>query len=114
MKLIHLFKVTKYTNIVVTAGADKCMRVFDIGMGFKQIGKLDANAVVTCGTVHNNVAVAGCGDGNVIFYNTDEMKVLYGFGAIKQGPVNCLKLNDTHTRLVVGGENGHGLVLHFG
>lgn len=90
------------------------MKVFDIGLGFKTMGALIAKAVVCCGVVHKNVAVAGCGDGNLIFYNIDEMKTIYGFGATSVGPVNCLKLNETHTRLVAGGENGYGLVLHFG
>jgi len=82
--------------------------------GFKAVGSLVTKAIICCGVVHRNVAVAGCGDGNLIFYDIDEMKTLYGFGAASAGPISCLKLNDTHTRLVAGGDNGHGLVLHFG
>lgn len=100
-------------QLVITGSADKSLKVLDMSAGFKPIGSLTAKAVVCCGTVHDNVAIAGCGDGNLLFYNLDDMKMKYGFGAMSEGPVNCMKLNEKQTKLVAGGENGHGIVLSF-
>lgn len=99
-------------SVVVTGSADKSLKALDVG-GYKPVGTLTAKAVVCCGTVHENVAAAGCGDGNLLFYNLDDMKLLYGFGAMKEGAVSCMKLNDEQTKLVAGGENGTGIVLSF-
>jgi WD40 repeat protein len=98
---------------VVTGSADKTVKVFDISAGMQCIGTMEASAIVCCGTIHENVAIAGCGDGSAIFYDLDQMKCAFGFGAASDGPVNCLKLNRAHDRLVAGGENGHGLVMFF-
>ena len=99
--------------LVVTGSADKSLKVFDMASGFTPLGSLPAKAIVCCGTIHENIAIAGCGDGNILFYDLEEMKVAYGFGAINDGPVNCMKLNAGHNKLVSGGENGHGIVLCF-
>ena len=100
-------------KIVIIGSADKSLKVMDANGGFKLIGTMTGKAVVCCGTVHENIAVAGCGDGNVLFYSLDNMKLLYGFGAVSEGPVNCVKLNENENKLVAGGENGHGIVLNF-
>jgi len=101
------------SNLVITGSADKTVKVFDISDNFKQLGSMTAKAIVCCGSIHENIAIAGCGDGNMIFYNLDEMKAAYGFGAVNDGPVNCLKLNTEHTKVVAGVENGHGIILNF-
>ncbi len=98
---------------MVTGSADKSVKAFDIAAGLKCVGSAEAKAIVCCGTIHENMAIAGCGDGNVLFLDLDTMKTAFGYGAISEGPVTCLKLNEAHNRLVAAGENGHGLVLSF-
>lgn len=41
-----------------------------------------------------SLTVAGSGDGNIFVYDNDTGKCLYGFGAMNQGAVRNLKINE--------------------
>lgn len=40
------------------------------------------------------MTIAGCGDGNILFYDNDSGECLYGFGAMNKGCVREMKIND--------------------
>ena len=68
---------------------------------------------VFCLETAYNYTVAGCGDGNLLFFDNDSMKCLYGFGAMQQGGVRCMKANEQKSRLVVAGDDPTSLMLCF-
>lgn len=70
------------------------------------------DAVYSVETAYN-ITVAGCGDGNLLFFNTDTGKCLYGFGAMQQGGVRCLKASEDKSRLVAAGDDPTSLMLCF-
>ena len=63
---------------VITCSADKTCKIVDPLSGFKVRGQMQCkDAVFTIATVHN-LTVAGCGDGNLLFFDNDTQKSLYG------------------------------------
>lgn len=55
---------------MVTGSADKTVKVFDPLQGFKPLSTMTATDSVFCGKViGNRLAVAGCGDGNILAYD---------------------------------------------
>lgn len=59
---------------------------------------MKATDSVFCLETVYNLTVAGCGDGNVLIFDNDSGKNLYGFGAMSQGVVRCMKINESSTK----------------
>ncbi len=104
---------------VITCSADKTCKIVDPLSSFKVRGQMQCkDAVFTIATVHN-LTVAGCGDGNLLFFDNDTQKCLYGydpltsFGAMQQGGIRCLKVSQDKSRLVAAGDDPTSLLLCF-
>lgn len=63
---------------VITGSADKTLRVIDIHSGFKLLANMKATDAVYCLETVYNLTIAGCGDGNVLCFDNDTGKNLYG------------------------------------
>jgi hypothetical protein len=62
---------------------------------------------VFCGKIiQNNLAIAGCGDGNILAFNLDTNECLYGYGADQMGAVHCMAPTEDFSGLVTGGDSG--------
>ncbi|KAL4459982.1 hypothetical protein ABPG74_003508 [Tetrahymena malaccensis] len=98
---------------VITGSADKTLRVIDIQSGFKPMANMKATDAVFCIETIYNLTVAGCGDGNVLCFENDTGKCLYGFGAMSQGVVRCMKINENSTKLVACGDDFSPMVISY-
>lgn len=63
---------------VLTCSADKTCKILDPLAGFKLRGQLLCKDAVYCIANVYNLTVAGCGDGNLLFFDNDTQKCLYG------------------------------------
>jgi len=60
------------SSLIITGSADKTLKKFDIISGFKQMASMNATDAIFCGkVVNNNLAIAGCGDGNILAFDLD-------------------------------------------
>jgi WD40 repeat protein len=83
---------TNESNLVFTGSADKTIKVLDISNGFAEIATMKATDSIFCGQVVNNFLAVGCGDGNLLAYNTDTADCLFGYGCDNKGGVKFLKI----------------------
>lgn len=110
---------SRLASPVITCSADKTCKILDPLSGFKVRGQMQCkDAVFAIASVYN-MTVAGCGDGNLLFFDNDSQKCLYGyslltrFGAMQQGGVRCLKVSQDNSRLVAAGDDPTSLLLCF-
>lgn len=62
---------TSLSSFIVTGSADKTVKKFDIISGFKPLAVMSTTDAVFCGKVLKNLAITGCGDGNIIAFDLD-------------------------------------------
>lgn len=61
----------KFNLLVITGSADATCKITDIVAGFKAVSMMKAkDAVFSIETIYN-MTIAGCGDGNILFYDND-------------------------------------------
>jgi len=66
------FLDTSLSSFIITGSADKTVKKFDIISGFKQRASMPATDAVFCGKViKENLAIVGCGDGNILAFDLD-------------------------------------------
>ena len=99
---------------IMTCSADASLAIVDPNSGFKEVGRLKCKDAVFCFEPAFNYVAAGCGDGNLLFFDTDTQKCLYGFGAMKIGTIHCMKLNDDCSKLVACGDDPTSILVKFG
>lgn len=56
-------------NFLVTGSADKKVKVFDIVSGFKLASEMNATDAIFCAKLIENLAICGCGDGNILAFD---------------------------------------------
>ena len=78
------------SSFIITGSADKTVKKFDIMTSFKPVAVMNTTDAVFCGKVFDNLAIVGCGDGNILAFDLDQNKVLYGYGADSLGAVHCM------------------------
>lgn len=64
---------------VITASADKSLKLTDIGSGFKQVGAMKATDAVYTLELFDDIVIAGAGDGSILAYDTNTLECLYGY-----------------------------------
>lgn len=102
------------SNFLVTGSADKKVKVFDIISGFKLVSEMNATDAIFCAKlIDNNLAICGCGDGNILAFDLTQGKCVYGYGADSVGAVNCLEMAPDGSGLITGGDSGQGLFIKF-
>lgn len=94
------------SNYLVTGSADKTVKIFDVMSGFKLMHTMNSTDAVFCGKIVHNLAICGCGDGNILAFDLDQGKCIYGYGADSMGAVNCLQVADDLSGIVTGGDSG--------
>mmetsp|Transcript_31016 Transcript_31016/g.30479 ORF Transcript_31016/g.30479 Transcript_31016/m.30479 type:complete len:86 (+) Transcript_31016:671-928(+) len=62
---------TSLSSFIITGSADKTVKKFDIINDFKPLGVMTTTDAVFCGKVVSNLAIAGCGDGNILAFDLD-------------------------------------------
>jgi hypothetical protein len=62
---------TTLSSFIITGSADKTVKKFDIMNSYKPIAVMNTTDAVFCGKVISNIAVAGCGDGNILAFDLD-------------------------------------------
>jgi len=62
---------TSLSSFIVTGSADKTVKKFDIINGFKPLAVMKTTDAVFCGKIIQNLAIAGCGDGNILAFDLD-------------------------------------------
>jgi hypothetical protein len=62
---------TSMSSFIITGSADKTVKKFDIFNSFKPIAVMNTTDAVFCGKVINNLAITGCGDGNILAFDLD-------------------------------------------
>ena len=101
------FLDTSLSSFIVTGSADKSVKKFDVMSGFKLRASMPATDAVFCGKiVNNNLAIVGCGDGNILAFDLDKDQCLYGYGADQVGAVHCLAPTEDYSGLITGGDSG--------
>lgn len=65
------FLGTNLSGYVITGSADKTLNSFDIFNSCKPVAQMKATDAVFCGEVLENLVVVGCGDGNILCFDTD-------------------------------------------
>ena len=85
---------TSMSSLIITGSADKTVKKFDILNSCKPIGVMNTTDAVFSGTVVQNLAICGCGDGNVLAMDLDQNKCLWGYGADEKGAVHCVKTTE--------------------
>merc|ERR1712150_125792 len=96
---------TNPQGCIVTCSADKSLAIIDPQSGFKERGRMLCKDMVFCFENAFDCTAAGCGDGNLLVFDNNSMKCLYGFGAMKVGSISCMKVNKDCSKLVVCGED---------
>ena len=104
---------TSLSSFIITGSSDKTVKKFDIISGFKPIAVMNTTDAVFCGTLVQNLAVTGCGDGNILAFDLDQNKCLFGYGADSMGAVHCMKPTEDFKALITGGDSGQGLKINF-
>lgn len=66
------------------------MKLLDLRKNLKAARVMNCTDAVFCGKSIENLAIAGCGDGNILSFNLDDGKCLYGYGADPEGAIHCL------------------------
>jgi WD40 repeat protein len=116
-QLVHKAAInflTIYNGLVVTGSADKTIKMFDPTDLQRPIVQMNATDAVFCGEVVDNLIVAGCGDGNILVFDSKKGgECLYGFGADSVGALHCLKVTADRKSIVTGGDSGQALKLNF-
>lgn len=104
---------TNMSGLIITCSADKTCCLIDPQSGFKEVGRLQCNdAAFTFCTAWGYTAV-GCGDGNLLVFDNDSCKVLWGFGVMNLGAVHAMKVSDDCSRLVCVGDDPTSLLMNF-
>lgn len=76
----------------MTGSIDKTIKMIDMLGGFKVRSIMKApEGVYTMQSIYN-LTIAGCADGNVVVYDNDTAKCLYGFGVMSKGIVREIKI----------------------
>mmetsp|Transcript_27065 Transcript_27065/g.20249 ORF Transcript_27065/g.20249 Transcript_27065/m.20249 type:complete len:90 (+) Transcript_27065:732-1001(+) len=83
---------TSLSSFIITGSADKTVKKFDIINGFKPLGVMKTTDAVFCGKTLHNITLVGCGDGNLLAFDLDQNKCLYGYGADSMGAVHCMQV----------------------
>lgn len=109
---INAVKVNDFGQ-VITASADKTLKLFDIASGFKQAGVMKASDAVFCVETFEDITIAGTGDGNILAYDNNTSECLYGYGVMKQGGVRLIQKTDDLTRLVAVGDDPEPMLLYY-
>uniref|UniRef100_A0A7S3CPB8 Uncharacterized protein n=1 Tax=Strombidium rassoulzadegani TaxID=1082188 RepID=A0A7S3CPB8_9SPIT len=107
------FLGTNLSGFTITGSGDKTIKTFDIFNSLKPMSLMKTTDAVFCGEVLQNLVLVGCGDGNILCFDTDSSQCLYGYGADSKGAVHCLGINEDRDCLVTGGDSGQGLCINF-
>ena len=108
------FLDSSLSSFIITGSADKTVKKFDIISGFKQMASMPTTDAVFCGKlINNNLAIAGCGDGNILAFDLDKDQCIYGYGADPMGAVHCMAPTEDMSALLTGGDSGQGLKIIF-
>ena len=107
------FLDTSLSGFVVTGSADKTVKKFDIMNNFKPVSVMTATDAIFCGKILSNLALVGCGDGNILAFDLDQSKCLYGYGADQMGAVHCMGVTEDQKALITGGDSGQALKILF-
>ena len=69
---------------------------------------MQATDSIFCGETIDGgrIAIVGCGDGNILAFDTISGECLYGYGADSVGAVHCLKIAPDRKSVVTGGDSG--------
>ena len=102
-------------GLVVTGSADKTLKLFDLKMGLaKPLAVMNCTDAVFCGEVVGELAIAGCGDGNILAFDLQKGgECLYGYGADEVGAIHCMKVMPDLSSLLTGGDSGQPLKIIF-
>lgn len=57
-------------GLIVTGSADRKVKFFDLASGLKCLGEQTCTDAVFCGKVVNDLALVGCGDGNLLAFDS--------------------------------------------
>ena len=98
-------------NVVVTAGADKTLRVLDPRASFVPRARFAHHKdFIYSLTVAGSLAISGGGGGLVLVHDLTNGKLLYGRGA-NRAAVRCLAA--TTNQLVTAGDDGTALIFDY-
>jgi uncharacterized protein with PQ loop repeat len=62
---------TSLSSFIITGSADKTVKKFDIMNSYKPISVMNTTDSIFCGKVISNIAICGCGDGNILAFDLD-------------------------------------------
>jgi len=102
---INMLAVTD-DGLIVTGSADRKIKFFDLTAGLKCVGEQNCTDAIFCGKVVGDLALAGCGDGNLLAFDCKTSECLYGYGADEVGAVHCMEMTHDRSALITGGDSG--------
>eukprot|EP00941_MAST-03F_sp_MAST-3F-sp1_P004419 g4419.t1 len=98
-------------NVVVTAGADKTIRVLDPRGSFAPRARFDHHRdFIYSLKVAGSLAISGGGDGLLLVHDLKNGKLCYGLGA-NRAAVRCIET--TERKLIAAGDDGSAIVFEF-
>ena len=107
------FLKSNQSNIIVTGSADKTIKTLDIMKNLSVIQMMKTSDSVFCGDLINNFCAVGCADGNLLAYNLDTGKCLYGYGVDNKGSSKCVKILEDKKRIISAGDCAKGIQLLY-
>ena len=121
---INMLGVSARTGHLVTASADKTVKVFDMrggeGKNLSRVKMRTASDSILCGELvdEGNLCLVGGADGNLTAYDLGQggktgSEHLYAFGRDTPGALSCMKVSPDQSTLVIGGETGQAHQLRF-
>lgn len=98
---------------VITSSADKSIKMFQIGNS-KPISVQKTTDSVFCGDIYGDKVVVGCGDGNILTFDTRQnLECVWGYGVDEVGAVHCLKVLQDGKSIITGGDAGQPLKVNL-
>lgn len=96
---------------IVTAGADKMLRIFDPRRNYECVHELEGHGdFIYSMEVLGRTAVSGGGDGMMLFHDCVTGKTLYGLGA-NEHAVRCIAV--ARGAVLAAGDDGNALVYKY-
>jgi hypothetical protein len=96
--------------MLVTAGADKTVRIADPAVGYQEVACLPLPDFPYHMVTVGGLALVGCGEGTLVVVGIKEGRVMYGLGA-NRAAVRTIDTDGRH--LLCSGDDGNAIAYEF-
>jgi WD40 repeat protein len=109
---VNSIKVVEEQSLLLSCSASGSISVISVPH-FEEVLTINANDMVFCLEEVFGTILASTAKGNVLGYDLQTGKALYGYGVMKKGGCRQLGVNEDKTRLVCAGEDESATLLFY-